>query len=89
LRQQVAAVLDSLIGSGKAVVVDKSPAGGGERDIRAEVDAAVRAAKTQEERDSLVATLAGDVGKLKEQAEKAPRQIRRVEKLMGWHRGDE
>lgn len=60
-----------------------------ERDIEAEVRAAVKAAKTTEERDSLVVGLKTDVEQLKAAAQKAPRQERRIERFMGWRIDEE
>lgn len=89
LQQQVAAALGNLLGSGKAKVAagDKPPAAGD--DIGAKVKAAVREARTEDQRDSVVAGLQGQVEQLKAQLEKPPAQTRPVERFMKWRLPDE
>lgn len=90
VRAIVAETLNSLFKSGKAGVSDKtSSAAPAERDIAEEVRRAVTAARTEEERTSLMTTLATDVATLKAVTEKAPVQARKVETLMGWRSDDQ
>lgn len=87
IRTQVADALHDLLGSGKAKVADK-PAEP-ERDVAAQVRREVDKIHTQKERDSLVDGLRQKVEQLTAAVEKAPKQIRRVERWMGWRTGDD
>lgn len=87
LREQVAAVIGDLLGTGKARVgVGTAPPA--ERDIAAEVRREVEGLHNKQERDSLLAGLKTDVETLKQAGQKPPEQVRRVERVMGWRRGD-
>lgn len=103
LREQVADVLGSLLGAGKAKVTDGDPAGApgavgagqarGTTDARFDVSDQVRKAvadiKETEQRDSLLTGLQADVETLKAAGEKQPLQERRVERVMGWRLPEE
>lgn len=93
IRAAVASVLGDLFSSGKArVSVEDAPAPTREHrqdDVANQVRSAVKAAKSEEKRDSLVETLSAEVSALKAKMEQAPIRRRPVENVMKWHLDEE
>lgn len=55
-------------------------------DRRREIRDELAALRKQEQADAQAAALNDRIGKLEKAAEKVPRQFRKIEQLMGWHR---
>lgn len=94
INAMVSTALGHLLGNGQARVTDQptgTPAAPPAGDISDQVRRAVEQARTEQERDSRIANLQSSVDELKanRQPEKPPAMIRRVERIMGWHIGDE
>ncbi|HSZ28368.1 MAG TPA: hypothetical protein VK784_01260 [Pseudonocardiaceae bacterium] len=103
LREQVADILGSLLGAGKAKVTEGTGDGApgavgagqarGTTDARFDVSEQVRKAVSDihetEQRDSLLTGLKSDIDALKAAGEKQPLQERKVERVMGWRLPEE
>jgi hypothetical protein len=92
IRSIVSDALAGLFTSGKAKVAEGETAPAKvdrQADIEAQVTKGVKAAKSEEKQESLIATLQADVASLRAKLEAPPVRRRPVEKAMGWHLDEE
>lgn len=99
LRATIAAALGDLLGSGKAAVADDAgdgkPASAAatrkQRDasVTDDVRQAIRDVNAENAKEDRITGLLNEVNTLKAAVQKPPRAVRKIERIMGWHNGDE